>query len=297
MKTPFLGLVLLVNIQLCAQVQPNAVNPLSDGARFNYSLIKGIVTGTAAAMLEENYGFRPTQGQDVRSFGQFVGHLADANYRMCSIVNGQDPPMESGIERSATTKAALTKVLAESFAYCDKTYADMTDAAGKALVKFDAGGEGTRQGPLQVPQLTALAFHVQHAFEHYGNLVTYMRMKKVVPPTSQLRAVRTPVQARVSTTGYKDVSGDWNLVVETPNGPVRATLTIRIDGSSLSADADSERGLVKLAGDLNPTELKLTVFLQTLPVTLIGKPGTDAMAGVADFGGHAAGTWSALRPK
>src|SRR5262249_15816909 len=181
----------------------------------------------------------------------------------------------------------------DSFKYCDKVYDDLTDAAGAALVKFDAGGEGTRQGPLQVPKLTALAFHVQHAFEHYGNLVTYMRMENVVPPTSQLRPIHQPAPAKPSTTGYKDVSGDWNLIVQTPDGPVKATLSVRIDGSVLTADADSERGLVKLNGSLTPTELKLTGLLQTLPVTLTGKPGVQSMSGTADFGGHATGTWSA----
>jgi hypothetical protein len=73
--------------------------------------------------------------------------------------------------------------LADSFAGCDKAYAEMTDAAGTPIVKFDAGGEGARV-PVQMPRLTVPAFHAQHAFEHYGSIVTYMRLKGVVPPSS-----------------------------------------------------------------------------------------------------------------
>lgn len=297
MKLFGVGLLIAMATTLAGQVQTKAANPLSDGARTNYDLIKRVVMATAAAMPEENYGYRPTPEPDVRTFGQFIGHLADANYRMCSIVQGKDPAMETGLERSATTKAALTKALGESFAYCDQIYSALTDEAAVALVKFDAGGEGTRSLTLQVPKLTALAFHVQHAFEHYGNLVIYMRMKKVVPPTSQLTANHVPAPAKPSPNGYRNVSGDWNLVVVTPNGPVKATLSVRVDGDKLAADADSERGLVKLFGTLSATEFKLSGLLQTLPVTLVGKPGAMSMSGTADFGGHATGTWTASRPQ
>lgn len=205
--------------------------------------------------------------------------------------------MDKGLERTAKTKAELAKALGDSFAFCDPVYSGLTDAAGAALVKFDIGGEGTRQGPIQIPKLTALAFQVQHAFGHYGNLVTYMRMVNVVPPTSILRVTHQPSPAKPSATGYKDVTGDWNLVVQTPDGPVKATLSVRLDGNSLSADADSERGLINMSGSLSATEFKLPGFLQTLPVTLSGTPGIQSMSGVADFGGHALGKWTATRPQ
>ena len=92
--------------------------------------------------------------------------------------------MDAGIERDKMTKADLVKALEESFTYCDKVYANMTDEAGKPIITFDAGGEGARV-PIQMPRLTALAFHTAHAFEHYGNVVTYMRLKGLVPPSSE----------------------------------------------------------------------------------------------------------------
>ena len=157
-------------------------NPLTGGARLHYGIIKGYVARAAAKMPEEHYSFRPAP--EIRTFAQLIGHLADSNYRLCSVLAGQDPPRDAGIERTATSKADLVKALGESFAYCDAQYAAMTDAAGTPIVKFDAGGEGSRV-PIQMPRLTVLAFHTAHAFEHYGNVVTYMRLKGIVPPSSE----------------------------------------------------------------------------------------------------------------
>jgi uncharacterized damage-inducible protein DinB len=157
-------------------------SPLTSGARFHYAIIKGYVTRAAAKMPEEHYPFRPIP--EIRTFAQLIGHLADSNYRICSVLVGAAPPMDAGIEKNKKTKGDLIKALGESFTYCDKVYADMTDEAGKPIVKFDAGGEGSRV-PIQMPRLTVLAFHAGHAFEHYGNIVTYMRLKGLVPPSSE----------------------------------------------------------------------------------------------------------------
>jgi uncharacterized damage-inducible protein DinB len=162
--------------------QAQSANPLTNGARLHYGIIKGYVTRAAAKMPEEHYAFRATP--EVRTFAQLIGHLADSNYRLCSVLAGQDPPRDAGIERTAKSKADLVKALAESFTYCDGQYAAMTDAAGTPIVKFDAGGEGSRV-PMQMPRFTVLAFHTAHAFEHYGNVVTYMRLKGIVPPSSE----------------------------------------------------------------------------------------------------------------
>ena len=174
--------ILILALAATSGAQAQSANPLAGGARLHYGIIKGYVTRAAAKMPEENYPFRPTP--EVRTFAQLVAHLADANYRLCSILNGQDPPMDAGIERDKSAKADLVKALDDSFRYCDKVYADMTDEAGKPIIKFDAGGEGSRV-PIQMPRLTALAFHTAHAFEHYGNIVTYMRLKNLVPPSSE----------------------------------------------------------------------------------------------------------------
>jgi hypothetical protein len=83
----------------------------------HYGIIKRCVTRAADKMLEENCAFRPTP--EVRTFAQLIGHLADSNYRICSVLAGQDPPLDPGIEMNKHSKADLGKALAESFAYCD----------------------------------------------------------------------------------------------------------------------------------------------------------------------------------
>jgi uncharacterized damage-inducible protein DinB len=171
--------VVLVGATASAQ-QGQAGNPLSAGAKRTYGVIKGYITRAAAKMPEENYAFKPTP--DVRSFGQLVGHITDSNYTFCAAAAGEKAPMggfEPGtvsIEKTKTAKADLEKALAESFAYCDKVHAAMTDSAGAAMVKFLTG---------DLPKLSILEFNTHHDFEHYGNIVTYMRLKGLVPPSSE----------------------------------------------------------------------------------------------------------------
>jgi uncharacterized damage-inducible protein DinB len=158
-----------------AQAQ-TAANPLSAGAKRPYDIIKGNITKAAAKVSEADYAFKPTP--DVRSFGQLVAHIADANYGFCAVVLGEKPPdggFERPIEKTKTTKADLEKALAASFAYCDKAHAGMTDAGGVAMVKFFLG---------EMPKLSVLQFNTSHDWEHYGNIVTYMRLKNLVPPSS-----------------------------------------------------------------------------------------------------------------
>lgn len=159
--------------------QAGAGNPLTAGAGRTYGIVKGYISKAAAKMPEDQYGFKPTP--DVRSFGQLVAHIADANYGFCAAVTGQPPPaggFDGAIEKAKTTKADLEKALADSFAYCDKAHAAMTDAAGAEKVKFFGN---------EMAKLSVLEFNTHHEFEHYGNIVTYLRLKNIVPPSSEPR--------------------------------------------------------------------------------------------------------------
>jgi uncharacterized damage-inducible protein DinB len=161
---------------VCAQT-PAAPpsDPLSAGIKGIFNLAKNNILKSADKMSEENYAFKPTP--DVRSYGQILGHIADAQYLFCSAVLGEANPAP-GIEKSKTSKADLTKALNDAFAYCDKAYNGMTDAHAADMVKFF----GREQAKLAV-----LAFNNAHDFEHYGNLVTYLRLKGLVPPSSEQR--------------------------------------------------------------------------------------------------------------
>jgi uncharacterized damage-inducible protein DinB len=157
-----------------AQAAPAAPpkDPLSQGAKLIYGLTKGDLVKAAQMMSEENYAFKPTP--DVRSFGQIVGHVADAQYLFCSVVRGEENP-KPDIEKTKTTKADLVAALNDAFAYCDKAYDGMTDAHASDLVKFFGR---------DMAKLSILHFSAAHNFEHYGNIVTYMRLKGLVPPSS-----------------------------------------------------------------------------------------------------------------
>lgn len=171
-------LVPLLAVLAAASPQAQSANPLSAGAKSTYDIIKGYVTKAAAKMPEADYGFKPTE--DVRSFGQLVAHIADANFGFCAAVLGEQPTaggFGGVIEKSKTSKADLEKALADSFAYCDKAHAAMTDAGATAMTKLPFAPA--------MPKLTVLEFTTHHDFEHYGNMVTYLRMKKIVPPSSE----------------------------------------------------------------------------------------------------------------
>jgi uncharacterized damage-inducible protein DinB len=138
-------------------------------------LVKGNIVKSAEQMSEENYSFKPTP--DVRSFGQLLGHIANANYMICSRATGAESPSKDDIEKTKTSKADLQTALSESFAFCEAQF-DALDAAKSAeTVDFFGGMKQTRLGVLQ--------FNTAHDFEHYGNIVTYMRLKGMVPPSSQ----------------------------------------------------------------------------------------------------------------
>jgi uncharacterized damage-inducible protein DinB len=149
-------------------------NPITASVKAPYEIVKGYITKSAAKVPEEHYAFKASP--DVRTFGQILGHIADSNYGICAAAIGEKSPV-SDIEKTKTTKADLAKALADSFAYCDKALAGMTDAKGAETVPF-LGGQ-------QMARLGVLGFNNNHDFEHYGNLVTYMRIKGIVPPSSE----------------------------------------------------------------------------------------------------------------
>jgi uncharacterized damage-inducible protein DinB len=148
-------------------------DPLSTFNKGAYGGVKNILLRSAEKMPGENYSFKPTDA--VRSFGQIIGHVADGQYLFCSIVLGEKNPAPK-IEQTKTSKADLIAALKNAFVYCDKAYDGMTDASAAELVTLFGG---------DTPKLGVLTVNNMHNTEHYGNLVTYMRLKNIVPPTSE----------------------------------------------------------------------------------------------------------------
>jgi uncharacterized damage-inducible protein DinB len=148
-------------------------NPITASEKGLYSFVSSAVIGAAEKMPEANYAFRPTP--EVRSFGQLVGHVADASYMFCAQAQGEENPAK-GIEKTKTAKADLVGAIKDAVAYCNKAFDSMTDSKGSEMVKFRN---------FQISKLTLLSLNTAHTDEHYGNMVTYLRIKGIVPPTSE----------------------------------------------------------------------------------------------------------------
>jgi uncharacterized damage-inducible protein DinB len=170
--TIFLSSVLVMPADTSAQ----GTNPLSAGAKAQFTGISSFVTRSADKIPENLFSFRATP--EVRTISQLFGHIADAYFAMCSAADGSKPP-QGGLEKSATTKAALVKALADGVSYCQSVMERMTDQKGSESVPFYFG---------PTPRLSILYFVTTHTYEHYGNLVTYMRLNKIVPPSSEATA-------------------------------------------------------------------------------------------------------------
>jgi len=152
-----------------------AANPISTGTKLVYMHMKNTIMQAAEQMSEADYSFRPVA--TVRTFGQLVGHVADAQYEFCSGVVG-DGKKGPDVEKTKTTKADLIQSLKDAYAYCDQAYNGLTDAHAADLVKFMNR---------DMAKTTLLDINSAHMYEHYGNMVTYMRIKGLVPPSSQRR--------------------------------------------------------------------------------------------------------------
>jgi uncharacterized damage-inducible protein DinB len=135
--------------------------------------IRSLVLRTAEKVPENLYDFKPTP--DVRSIGALLGHIADGNNLICGLAATGKTNVDQSNEKK-TTRADLVAALKASYAACDKVFAGTTDGNATTPVDF-FGDKQTRLG--------LLAFSNSHMWEHYGNLVTYMRLKNIVPPSSE----------------------------------------------------------------------------------------------------------------
>ena len=138
-----------------------------------FDVTKTNIMASAEMLDEELYSYRPTE--EVRSMGELFGHIANAQYAFCSAAAGESSPATENFEQTRTSKAALIEALEMGFGYCERVYAGISDADGARSVTF-FGAPNTTHG--------VLAFNSAHNYEHYGNLVTYMRLNGIVPPSS-----------------------------------------------------------------------------------------------------------------
>jgi len=149
-------------------------HPLSATLKSMWDGLKLNLVQSAEKMPEADYAFQPTK--DVRTFGQMIAHVANSSFSYCARAKGEDNPNKEDFEKTKATKADLVKALNDAVTYCDGVYGGMTDAAAMELVKA---------GQNLVPKARYLITNISHDNEHYGNLVTYMRLKGLVPPSTE----------------------------------------------------------------------------------------------------------------
>ncbi len=173
------GMAVLVNSapRVMAQAPAAGANPVTGALRANWDGAKLNIKESADLMPEANYSFKPVDS--VRTFGQILAHLAGANFVICAAAKGEKSPhAEDAFEKSATTRAQIIKAVADSHAYCDGVFAGADDRKLADPIEMPFGmGKAARA--------RALVMNIGHVNEHYGNLVTYFRLKNIVPPSSR----------------------------------------------------------------------------------------------------------------
>ena len=193
-NTRFVVVVLGLGLAIPAAAQqapqtPQAPPTVAAYVRNAYTGNKNNIVRSAEKVPEELYGLRPGPQEEVRTFGQHLAHVATFNFLWCSQAKGdKNPNAGNNLEKTLKTKAEFTKALADSFAYCDPAYAALTDASGAEVI--DITQENGRQQ--RQTRMALLIMNLAHNSELYGNLVTTMRIKSIVPPSSEPRPAQAP---------------------------------------------------------------------------------------------------------
>jgi uncharacterized damage-inducible protein DinB len=162
-----------------------AGDPVSAALRGSFDTICRYLTGSAEKMPEANFAFKPTP--EVMSFGELVGHVANTHFSYCARVKGEKNPNDGNDIQKKTTKAEIVKGLADSIAYCAPVYKEMTDARALEPLPAPVPAPAAAAQTPPPPKLARLMGNLTHDWEHYGNLVTYLRIKGLVPPSSEPR--------------------------------------------------------------------------------------------------------------
>jgi len=149
-------------------------NPLSTELKRFYDGSKNNITRSAEKMSDADYAFKPID--TVRPFGGEVGHAAEWQMITCAMAKGEKPTNPA---EGKTSKTDLLAALKTAFDYCDAVYNSLTDASAMENVKGLGGRDMTR--------LSVLWFNVSHNNETYGTMVPYLRLKGIVPPSSEPR--------------------------------------------------------------------------------------------------------------
>lgn len=183
------GIALSAMAQNKPAAQPAPPPPtISSSVDIQVGIIEQEIVGAAEAMPEDKYNFAPTNlniaGSDykgVRTFAQQIKHVATVNFMLWAPMVGEKPPLDinkgNGPD-SLTSKADIVKYLKDSYAMGHRAAKSLTAENVVELMPSPIG-----QRP--IPRLFAATFAAAHGFDHYGQMVEYLRMNGIVPPASR----------------------------------------------------------------------------------------------------------------
>jgi hypothetical protein len=168
MKAVITFLVLGSGLALQAQT-----NPMSTELKMSWDRLKGNIVRSVDKLPDDAFAFHPTPNMpEVKTLAQWVGHLIDGAARSCGQVKGEAKNL--GAEKGMTTKAQLQAAMKEAFDLCDSVHASLTDAQAVEMVNNRT-------------KISILWANVSHLNEGYGSLAVYMRLKGIVPASSEGR--------------------------------------------------------------------------------------------------------------
>jgi hypothetical protein len=142
-----------------------------------YAGIKRDLAAAAEKMPEADYGFKPSQMPETRTYGAVIAHAADGMFASCATAKSVKNPA-SGVARNVANKAEVVKALADSIAFCDDVFSTLTD---------QSAADHVRQGPFEIPRAAVLIGVLAHNAEMYGISTVYLRARNLVPPGSEPR--------------------------------------------------------------------------------------------------------------
>lgn len=149
--------------------------PLSEGLRRSYNSVKMNLTEAAQKLGEADYSYRPSP--EIRVYGAQLAHVANSQFNACAAARGEKNPHQGqNLEQTKTTRADIIQALADSFAFCDPAFANLTDQSAVELVQ---------QGMNEVARGSVLANLISHSNEEYGIMTVYIRTKGMVPPSTE----------------------------------------------------------------------------------------------------------------
>jgi len=150
---------------------------LATSLQRGYAGIKANFTAAAEKMPDADYAFKVGSMPEARTYGQLIAHIAQSQFGQCSGLTGVANPMAGkNLEQELKTKAELTKALADSFALCDKAFAEVTDANATEMVKA---------GQNEQTRAASLYGVIVHGNEIAGTAYAYLRTKGLVPPSTE----------------------------------------------------------------------------------------------------------------